>query len=76
MQHLRDGGRVECALPVAADAQDGAVGQAGLHPHPAALPLHEEAALPGRQAQVRAIAAWTGQLRQGNCDRLPFLFRR
>ena len=52
MQHRGDGGGAERALPLAADAQDGAVGEEGLHPHPAEAAHHEEAAVPARQAHV------------------------
>lgn len=52
-QYLRDGGSTERALPVAADAHDGAVGQARLHPHPAAPAGHAQTPLPDGQAQVQ-----------------------
>lgn len=35
MQYLRDGGSAERALPVAADAHDGSVGAARVHPRSA-----------------------------------------
>ena len=47
-QHRGDRGGAERALPLAADAQDGAVGEEGLHPHPAEAAHHEEAAVPAR----------------------------
>lgn len=52
-QYLRDGGGAERALPVAADAHDGALGQARLYPHPATLAGHAQTPLPDGQAQVQ-----------------------
>ena len=49
-QHLRDGGSAERALPIAADAHDGAVGAARFHPRAAALAGHAPPALPPRPA--------------------------
>ena len=56
-QHRGDGGGAERALPLSADAQDGAVGEEGIHPHSAEAAHHEEAAVPARQAHV------SGQIR-------------
>ncbi len=50
---MRDCGGAERALSHSADAHDGAVGQARIHPHPAQATRHAEAALRPRQAQVR-----------------------
>lgn len=47
---MRDGGGAERALPVAADAHDGAVGAAGVHPRAAAAAGHAPPALPPRPA--------------------------
>ena len=47
---MRDGGGVERALPVAADAHDGAVGAARVHPRAAAPAGHAAPALPRRPA--------------------------
>lgn len=49
-QYLRDGGGAERALPVAADAHDGAVGAPRLHPRAAAAAGDAAAALPPRPA--------------------------
>ena len=52
IQHLRDGGGAERALPFAANPHDGAVGEAGVHPHPVQAPRHAQAAVPDGQAPV------------------------
>ena len=56
-QHRGDRGGAERALSLSADAQDGALGEEGLHPHSAEAAHHEEAAVPARQAHV------SGQIR-------------
>lgn len=56
---MRDGSGIERSLPFASNAQDGAVGEASVYPHPAATAVHEAAAVqvrhytvsPGRPAQ-------------------------
>lgn len=48
VQHLRDGGGAERALPLAADAHHGAVGAARVHPRAAAAARHAPPALPRR----------------------------
>ena len=50
---MRDRGGAKRPLPLAPDAQDGAMGQAGIHTHPAKATHHETAAVPARQAHVR-----------------------
>lgn len=42
---MRDGSGIERPLPVAADAPDGAVGEASIHPHLAPAAFHETAAV-------------------------------
>ena len=52
LQHRGDRSGAECALSLSADAQDGSVGEEGVHPHSAEAAHHEEAAVPARQAHV------------------------
>lgn len=49
---MRDGGRPQRPLPLAPDAQDGALGQEGLHTHPAEAPRHAEAPVQVRADEV------------------------
>jgi hypothetical protein len=51
LQHLCDCGGAEHPLPVPADPRDGALGAAGLHPHPAQAPRHEPTT-PGQSVSV------------------------
>lgn len=57
LQHLRDGGGAERALPLAADAHDGAVGAARVHPRAAAAARHAPPALPPRPAPQSLVSA-------------------
>ena len=50
---MRDRGGAKRPLPFSTNPQDGAVGQAGIHSHPAQTPHHEEAAISARQTHVR-----------------------
>ena len=45
-------GGAKCSLPVAADPQDGPLGEAGLCPHPPQASHHEAATVPARQTNV------------------------
>lgn len=49
---MRDGGRAQRPLPVAADAQNGALGQTGLHTYSTQAARHAEAAVSFRCSQV------------------------
>lgn len=49
---MRDGGRSERALPVTADAHDGSVGAACVHPYFAETSGDATAPIPDRQTQV------------------------
>ncbi|KAF2367682.1 hypothetical protein FHG87_001564 [Trinorchestia longiramus] len=51
-KHLRNSSGVERTLSVTTNPQDGAVGQASVHPHPAAAAHYEEATVPEQQAWV------------------------
>lgn len=52
LQHLRHRRRAERALPVAADAHDGAVGAHRLHQAPAATAGHAASHLPNQRTGV------------------------
>ena len=52
LQHMCNSGGAKCSLPVAADAQDGALGEACLCSHSAQAPYHEAAPVPARQTNV------------------------
>lgn len=52
---MRDSGCTERALPVAADTPHGAMGEARLHTHPAAIALHETTTVQIRHEQVTGI---------------------
>lgn len=54
---MRDGAGAEPALQVSSDAHDGALGEAGLHPHPPTTPRHAQASIPDGQASVSARGA-------------------
>ena len=49
---MRDRCGAKRSLPLAADPSDGALGEAGLRPHPAPPPYHEAASVPARQTNV------------------------
>lgn len=49
---MRDGGRAERPLSIAADAPDGAVGEAGLHSHSAEAAGHAASTVSIRDQQV------------------------
>lgn len=49
---MRDGTGAQRTLPLATDPQDGAVGEEGVHTHPAAAAHHEETPVPAQQTQV------------------------
>lgn len=49
---MRYSGGAKRALPVAADSHNGALGEEGVHPHPATPPRHAEAPIPDRQEEV------------------------
>ena len=51
-QYMRDRCGAKRSLPLAADPSDGALGEAGLRPHPAPPPYHEAASVPARQTNV------------------------
>lgn len=52
LQYMCDGRGVERSFPVAANAPDGAMGQEGLHTHPAAVAVHETTTVQIRYHQV------------------------
>ena len=58
-QYMRDRGGAKRPLPFSSNPQDGAVGQAGIHSHPAQTPHHEEATISARQAHVRIRIFYT-----------------
>jgi len=59
---MRDGGGAQRPLPVAANAQNGAVGEARVHPHPSATAGDASAAVPVRDAPLQPRNAASGLL--------------
>ena len=56
---MRDSGGAKRPLSFSSNPQDGAVGQAGLHSHPAQTSDHEATTISARQTPVRHIGPFS-----------------